>query len=180
MTNKYSKLSDYEINVLIIDTKEPNNRYHFNNYPDQSTACYWTGDGSNGPDYADFCYSYQDAFRLMIDNKINLIKGKNAWFAEDGERLSAVNVNPCRAIAECFLLIKDTEKTDDHQLKPCPFCGGEPNVNRIEPHQHEHATFMPDCSESYTIECFTCEVGMISDSWDDVEKRWNKRSKDNG
>ena len=64
------------------------------------------------------------------------------------------------------------------ELKPCPFCGGEPILNHIEPHSH-HLTFdgkplMPDYPGSWTIEC--CDVGMIKDTREEVVTAWNRRA----
>lgn len=52
------------------------------------------------------CSNYYDAFNLMISNEISLEKCLNGWMAT----LNAIHVhnkNPCRAIAECYLLMKD-------------------------------------------------------------------------
>lgn len=63
------------------------------------------------------------------------------------------------------------------QLKPCPFCGGEPILNHIEPHTHfmqfNGEPLMPDYPGSWTIEC--CDVGMIKDTREEVETAWNSR-----
>lgn len=57
------------------------------------------------------CSNYYNAFNLMISNEISLEKCLNGWMAT----LSAIHVhnkNPCRAIAECYLLMRDECKND--------------------------------------------------------------------
>jgi|GEM_PF-1410696 len=71
-----------------------------------------------------------------------------------------------------------TNQTAMPELKPCPFCGGEPILNHIEAHTH-HLTFdgkplMPDYPGSWTIEC--CDVGMIKDTREEVVTAWNRRA----
>lgn len=88
MTNKYSKLSDSEVEHLIAEA-----------ISGEKTP---TGIQRNG-----------DAFNLLIDNKINLAFNPliNQWVAEVHAKhdVMTFNNNPCRAIAECFLLMKNAE-----------------------------------------------------------------------
>jgi hypothetical protein len=60
------------------------------------------------------------------------------------------------------------------ELKPCPFCGGDPLLQEHEAHTHLFATFMPDHPGSWTIEC--CDVGMIKDTREEVIAAWNRRA----
>lgn len=62
-------------------------------------------------------------------------------------------------------------------LLPCPFCGGEPHENAIEP--HTHSPFLknmgiPDHGGSHVIEC-GCGAGLIDDTREAVVIRWNQR-----
>lgn len=111
--SKYSGMSDFEINVEVINALYPDNRYQFNKYPSGSTVCAWTGDGSGGQDYFDFCYYYTQAMQLLIDNGISLFNRNIDYMATkqtlDTKVIQACSKNPCRAIAECFLLMKDRE-----------------------------------------------------------------------
>ena len=64
-------------------------------------------------------------------------------------------------------------------LKPCPFCGAEPTIYDIEPHEH-HLSFggvkLPDYPGSTVIECGCgCGAGLIDESRELVVKRWNTR-----
>lgn len=47
------------------------------------------------------------------------------------------------------------------ELKPCPFCGGGPIEDRIEPHKH-YICGLPDYPGSFSIECPVCEVRVFS------------------
>ena len=59
-------------------------------------------------------------------------------------------------------------------LKPCPFCGGEPMIYDIEPHKH-HLVKLPDYPGSTVIEC-GCGCGLIDESRETVIERWNTRA----
>ncbi|CAI2133227.1 restriction alleviation protein, Lar family [Serratia marcescens] len=60
-------------------------------------------------------------------------------------------------------------------LKTCPFCGGKPSRERIEPHTHP-ISFMPDYPGAWIINCDACEFRMFShESIADVERKWNQR-----
>lgn len=52
------------------------------------------------------CSNYYDAFNLMVNNDISLEKCLNGWMATL-DAIHTHNKNPCRAIAECYLLIRD-------------------------------------------------------------------------
>lgn len=67
---------------------------------------------------------------------------------------------------------------NDPTLKPCPFCGKDPEHQTLEPHSHA-LTFggfkMPDYPGGATVEC-TCGAGLIDDSLEAVVARWNTRT----
>lgn len=68
---------------------------------------------------------------------------------------------------------QDTPK----QLKPCPFCGENPMIDDIEPHEHLivfDGEKMPDHLGSTVIEC-GCGAGLIDDTRLKVIERWNTR-----
>ena len=57
------------------------------------------------------------------------------------------------------------------ELKPCPFCGGEP---RIQGHTfHEH-------SSTYGVVCLDCgcETRQFYPSAKEAEEAWNRRASD--
>lgn len=121
MVNKYSELSDFEVNKLIADNlgyeyeiavcfpePPPQNEldYQYINKKVTNNKKFWK--------HIDYCNHYNDAMSLMIDNKIALSFSYDIekWIAK-GTFRQAKSTNPCRAIAECYLLIKDAEKKDD-------------------------------------------------------------------
>lgn len=91
MTNKYSGLSGYDIDSEISEILKPTL-------------------------YTEYCSNYnENAFKLMIDNKLDLDFNPltNSWSCRkrtNKKYISSLNENPCRAIAECFLLMKDAER----------------------------------------------------------------------
>ncbi|WP_392562541.1 hypothetical protein RHO12_03395 [Orbus sturtevantii] len=117
--NKYSEMSDFEVNKKIANllgfkniTKSSNQEILV-----ESVSCGYGGFktviiGKN------YCSYYPDAFNLMIDNNISLTalaySNKTEWsasaFNSTGNKFIANSINPCRAIAECYLLMKDAEK----------------------------------------------------------------------
>ena len=117
MQNKYSKKSDYKINELILKKLGIE---IYNGYQDEPSIKAYAIEGKTRflCDF-DFCNDNNDAFQLMIDKKISLrpnysIRNKepNDWLARDlksSHGFMATNVKPCRAIAECFLLMTDAE-----------------------------------------------------------------------
>ena len=66
--------------------------------------------------------------------------------------------------------------TKQGELKPCPFCGGMPIEDRIEPHKHS-LSWMPDYPGSWSVECPKCEFRLFDhDSRENVIAAWNRRS----
>lgn len=61
-------------------------------------------------------------------------------------------------------------------LKPCPFCGGKPYVNVIEPHTHYIVPGIPDYSGGAFVECSECSCGISGDNREDAIKNWNRRA----
>ncbi|WP_294834162.1 phage protein NinX family protein [uncultured Gilliamella sp.] len=120
---KYSELSNFEINKLIADAEgyayeigihlpssKPQNiqDYQYINKKVTMNEKFWA--------HIDYCQFGKDAFNLMIENGISLIshsKNSNGVtfysavsdFAEC--KIHVDHENPCRAIAECYLLMKD-------------------------------------------------------------------------
>jgi Lar family restriction alleviation protein len=67
-------------------------------------------------------------------------------------------------------------ETTNEQLKPCPFCGGEPLESRIEPHKH-HIVMMPDYPGAWCVECPKCEFQLFDhDTQANVVAAWNRRA----
>ena len=98
--NKYSELSDPEVNALVKSIVHPNSR---------GIA-------------KDYCNSWADAVPIIEKNKINIEIGdsmSHMWFAYiKSEKLkykvcSHVNFNPLRAAMEVFLMMEDA-KNEQH------------------------------------------------------------------
>lgn len=131
--NKYSEMSDFEVNKLIIEKllntdssfMWSGNRYieHQTNESDlygSSVIIKYSFIGRIVTTPINFIGEFDQAMKLMIDNNISLIcrefSNKVEWHAcKNG--IGAFNVKPCRAIAECFLLIKDEERGNEKAQK---------------------------------------------------------------
>ena len=61
------------------------------------------------------------------------------------------------------------------KLKPCPFCGGEACMIEVEPHTHEIATWMPDYTGGFFVECTNCACGISADTKEVAVAAWNRR-----
>ncbi|RKS87286.1 uncharacterized protein DUF2591 [Orbus hercynius] len=119
MENKYSGLSDFEVNKLVAE------KLGYKYSCDDTQGAVLVESISSG--YGGFktiilsknyCFDYSEVFKLMIDNKLDLDFNPltNSWSCRkrtNKKYISSLNENPCRAIAECFLLIKDEENKDD-------------------------------------------------------------------
>lgn len=103
--NKYSEMSDRKINELVAK--------RYRNYSKKVMQVTVTR-----PSLISYCDNYTLAFNLMIDNGISLFMhidgfwcANKAMFTGVTDDYYEINVvsNPCRAIAECYLLMKDAE-----------------------------------------------------------------------
>jgi hypothetical protein len=68
----------------------------------------------------------------------------------------------------------------DTELKPCPHCGADVILTEHEPHDHSPALVaigLPGKHPgSFTIECVSCECGMINATHEGVIDAWNRRT----
>lgn len=125
---KYSELSNFEINKLIADAEgydyeigvcmpspKPENilDYQYINKKVTDNKKLWK--------HVDYCQFGKGAFNIMIKNGISLIShiknfnGITVYSAVSDFTECKIHVdheNPCRAIAECYLLMKDECKND--------------------------------------------------------------------
>jgi len=119
MMNKYSGMSDFEVNKKIANllgfkniTKGSNQEILV-----ESVSCGYGGFKTVIIE-KNYCSYYPDAFNLMINNKMDLRFNqiKQQWVSKFStirdSSLVTLNENPCRAIAECYLLMKDAEKNN--------------------------------------------------------------------
>ena len=114
MSNKYSELSDFEINKLVAELLGFETGW-------QSGSKIGIADGSFCGGYVDYCNNDADCMPIAWDKKIGIEQTIDGlWVAciiserhKNGipKRWShwAESENPRRAICECFLLMKDAE-----------------------------------------------------------------------
>ncbi|HGM9971115.1 TPA: phage protein NinX family protein [Proteus mirabilis] len=108
--NKYTELSDFEINLLVAQSVLPETQYDV--IKQTMDIIQFLVDGSFGYRFFDPCSNPADAMPIIIENKIGLspMYYSNKWTADclDYDFIS-VNKNPLRAAMELFLLMKDAE-----------------------------------------------------------------------
>lgn len=63
------------------------------------------------------------------------------------------------------------------KIKPCPFCGKEAVINKIESHTHMLA-IMPDYDGETFIECTGCTCAVSSKIEQEAVEAWNRRIND--
>lgn len=64
----------------------------------------------------------------------------------------------------------------NNDLKPCPFCGSEAQVNIVEPHAHSVATFISVFNGATSIECTLCGCAVLRGTEEDAITAWNRRA----
>ncbi len=108
MKNKYSELSDYEINKRVAEYHDFGDLYpEFNDRSEIVYLCdIW--DGPSFPVSTFYpCEDFEDAMPVVIENNINLHMDMNTAFIQG--KFSARNENIMRAAMEVFLMMKETE-----------------------------------------------------------------------
>ncbi|MBI6188711.1 DUF2591 family protein [Providencia rettgeri] len=112
--NKYTELSDFEINMLIarvndgihIDDKRTAIDCYIHSQSSPSSVRVW--DGDIGYLTFDFCNNPADAMPIIIDSKIAMPPKDDIWQCGSGWNV-AENRNPLRACMEAYLMKKDAE-----------------------------------------------------------------------
>ncbi|MCW9692317.1 DUF2591 domain-containing protein [Proteus mirabilis] len=119
--NKYTELSDFEINLLVAQSVLPETQYDV--IKQTMDIIQFLVDGSFGYRFFDPCNNPSDAMPIIIENNISLRAPhlREGWMAEyagcgddvnDGfqaDYFDAHNKNPYRAAMEVYLLMKDAE-----------------------------------------------------------------------
>ncbi|WP_109395838.1 phage protein NinX family protein [Proteus faecis] len=116
--NKYTELSDFEINLLVAQSVLPETQYDV--IKQTMDIIQFLVDGSFGYRFFDPCNNPSDAMTIIIENKISVIfdTGCKEWAAGiaywvDGYEWQVSDEvrknNPLRAAMELFLIIKDAE-----------------------------------------------------------------------
>lgn len=57
------------------------------------------------------------------------------------------------------------------ELLPCPFCGGEANLDELTPtpYNDQHSTY-------YSVGCINCGIGFYENTEDEAIAAWNSRA----
>ncbi|MDC9776219.1 DUF2591 family protein [Proteus mirabilis] len=119
--NKYTELSDFEINLLVAQSVLPETQYDV--IKQTMDIIQFLVDGSFGYRFFDPCNNPSDAMPIIIENNISLHAPhlRGGWMAEctgsgddvnDGlqaDYFDAHHKNPLRAAMEVFLMMKDAE-----------------------------------------------------------------------
>lgn len=109
--NKYTELSDFEVNKKVAYLFLNDGYYEIDSYR-QEVMYFRSGSGKGLYRDYDPCNTPSDAMPIIIENKIGLspMYHSNKWTADclDYDFIS-VNKNPLRAAMELFLLMKDAE-----------------------------------------------------------------------
>ncbi|MER1686187.1 DUF2591 family protein [Proteus mirabilis] len=116
--NKYTELSDFEINLLVAQSVLPETQYDV--IKQTMDIIQFLVDGSFGYRFFDPCNNPSDAMPIIIENGISIIfdTGCKAWVAGiaywvDGCEWQVSHeierMNQYRAAMELFLLMKDTK-----------------------------------------------------------------------
>ena len=120
MRNKFSNLSDYEINKRVAEYQDFSN--HFGSifdevYPkpsDCNEVVYLIANGLGNMGRFNPCEWFNDGMPIIVDNRISLVYMVGAWEAHaltefGDEAHNTVNKNPLRAAMETFLMMKEEE-----------------------------------------------------------------------
>ncbi|MBQ0315701.1 phage protein NinX family protein [Providencia rettgeri] len=111
--NKYTELSDFEINLKVAHIVLGNDNYDWCPHS-KMVKKYVIDDKGLCMDYAP-CNNPSDAMPIIVDNKIcmNYIEGEIGWcayhFDEEKGELEIYGKNYYRVAMICFLLMKDAE-----------------------------------------------------------------------
>ncbi len=113
--NKYTELSDFEINLLVAQSVLPETQYDV--IKQTMDIIQFLVDGSFGYRFFDPCNNPSDAMPIIIENLISLMadisedRESTWWCASDISNgiTSRYKSNPLRAAMEVFLMVKDAE-----------------------------------------------------------------------
>lgn len=115
--NKYTELSDFEINLAVAHIVLGKNNYDWSS---DKKEVYFAGiDGGEflHHGYFDPCNNPSDAMPIIIENKLTLSPryDSDKWISESlfYHDIYSENKNPLRAAMEVFLMMKDEENNND-------------------------------------------------------------------
>ncbi|MTC51058.1 DUF2591 domain-containing protein [Providencia alcalifaciens] len=110
--NKYTELSDFEINKKVASHYLPCD-YNLNEHTKTVELIGFLGDTDEYNVYGIFdpCNNPADAMPIIIENKIAMNHPYDIWQCGSGWNV-AENKNPLRACMESYLLMKDAENNN--------------------------------------------------------------------
>ena len=103
--NKYTELSDFEINKKVAEKVFGEDEYEY------EVECTQYGVTIND-DIFDPCNNPTDAMPIIIENEISMIKSSGGWMCCHGSVGQVEHESLYRAAMEVFLMIKDAENED--------------------------------------------------------------------
>lgn len=105
--NKYTELSDFEINKRVAYLFLDEGCYEINSYR-QEVMYFRSGSGKGLCRDYDPCNNPADAMPIIVENKIAMNHPYDIWQCGSGWNV-AENKNPLRACMEAYLMKKDAE-----------------------------------------------------------------------
>ncbi|EMH9439720.1 TPA: DUF2591 family protein [Proteus mirabilis] len=106
--NKYTELSDFEINLLVAQFVLPETQYDV--IKQTMDIIQFLVDGSFGYRFFDPCNNPADAMPIIIENEISMIKSSGGWMCCHGSVGQVERESLYRGAMELFLLMKDAER----------------------------------------------------------------------
>ncbi|HCR3467648.1 TPA: DUF2591 domain-containing protein [Proteus mirabilis] len=105
--NKYTELSDFEINLLVAQSVLPETQYDV--IKQTMDIIQFLVDGSFGYRFFDPCNNPSDAMPIIIENEISMIKSSGGWMCSHGSVGLVERESLYRGAMEVFLMMKDAE-----------------------------------------------------------------------
>ncbi|AZH04394.1 DUF2591 domain-containing protein [Proteus mirabilis] len=107
--NKYTELSDFEINLAVAHIALGKGSYDW--CPDKKEVYFAGIDGGEflHHGYFDPCNNPSDAMPIIIENEISMIKNSGGWMCCHGSVGQVEHESLYRGAMELFLMMKDTE-----------------------------------------------------------------------
>ncbi|HJF24558.1 MAG TPA: DUF2591 domain-containing protein [Proteus mirabilis] len=106
--NKYTELSDFEINLLVAQLIFSNDEYDVIKQS-MEVVKFQNGSGKGICHEFDPCNNPSDAMPIIIENKISMIKSSGGWMCCHGSVGNVEHESLYRGAMEVFLMIKDAE-----------------------------------------------------------------------
>ncbi|HEK0565913.1 phage protein NinX family protein [Proteus mirabilis] len=106
--NRYTELSDFEINLLVAQSVLPETQYDV--IKQTMDIIQFLVDGSFGYRFFDPCNNPSDAMPIIIENEISMIKSSSGWMCCHGSVGQVEHESLYRGAMELFLMMRDAER----------------------------------------------------------------------